>query len=74
MLFTLDPQSYEIALSQADAALATARVNVEQLRVGYAIANAKLDAARATLDIRQKEWDRAVQPAAAGHLGRVLAR
>jgi membrane fusion protein, multidrug efflux system len=59
VLFTLDPQSYEIALSQADAALATARVNVEQLRVGYAIANAKLDAARATLEIRQKEWDRA---------------
>lgn len=59
VLFTLDPQSYEIALSQADAALATARVNVEQLRVGYAIANAKLEAARATLEIRQKEWDRA---------------
>jgi len=59
VLFTLDPQSYEIALSQADAALATARVNVEQLRVGYSIANAKLDAAKATLEIRQKEWDRA---------------
>ena len=59
VLFTLDPQSYDIALSQADAALATARVNVEQLRVGYAIANAKLEAARATLAIRQKEWDRA---------------
>lgn len=59
VLFTIDPQSYEIALSQADAALATARVNVEQLRVGYAIANAKLEAARATLEIRQKEWDRA---------------
>jgi len=59
VLFTLDPQSYQIALSQADAALATARVNVEQLRVGYATANAKLEAAKATLAIRQKEWDRA---------------
>ena len=59
VLFTIDPQSYQIALSQADAALATARVNVEQLRVGYATANAKLEAARATLAIRQKEWDRA---------------
>jgi membrane fusion protein (multidrug efflux system) len=59
VLFTIDPQSYEIALSQADAALATARVNVEQLRVGFATANAKLDAAKATLAIRQKEWDRA---------------
>lgn len=59
VLFTIDPQSYQIALSQADAALATARVNVEQLRVGYATAKAKLEAARATLAIRQKEWDRA---------------
>jgi membrane fusion protein (multidrug efflux system) len=59
VLFTIDPQSYEIALSQADAALATARVNVEQLRVAYSTAVAKLDAAKATLEIRQKEWDRA---------------
>ena len=59
VLFTIDPQSYKIALDQADAALATARVNVEQLRVAYATANAKLEAARATLAIRQKEWDRA---------------
>jgi membrane fusion protein (multidrug efflux system) len=59
VLFTIDPQSYQIALSQADAALATARVNVEQLRVAYSTANAKLEAAKATLEIRQKEWDRA---------------
>ncbi len=58
-LFAIDPEPYRIALSQADAALATARVNVEQLRVGYSIANAKLDAANSTLAIRQKEWDRA---------------
>jgi membrane fusion protein, multidrug efflux system len=57
-LFAIDPQPYQIALSQADAALATARVNVEQLRVAYGTANAKLAAAKATLDIRQKEWDR----------------
>ncbi|WP_328765997.1 HlyD family secretion protein [Devosia aurantiaca] len=57
-LFTVDPEPYRIALSQADAALASARVNVEQLRVGLAVAQAKLDAARSTLDIRQKDWDR----------------
>ncbi len=34
-------------------------MNVEQLRVGYTTAKAKLDAANATLAIRQKEWDRA---------------
>lgn len=58
-LFAIDPEPYRIALSQSDAALATARVNVEQLRVGYTTAVAKLDAAKATLAIRQKEWDRA---------------
>ena len=58
-LFAIDPEPYRIALSQADAALATARVNVEQLRVGYSTAIAKLDAAKSTLEIRQKEWDRA---------------
>ncbi|MDB5540042.1 MAG: Membrane fusion component of tripartite multidrug resistance system [Devosia sp.] len=57
-LFAIDPEPYRIALSQADAALATARVNVEQLRVGLGTATAKLDAAKATLAIRQKEWDR----------------
>ncbi|WP_423068724.1 HlyD family secretion protein [Devosia sp. CN2-171] len=58
ILFTIDPQSYTIALAQADAALASARVNVEQLRVAHSIALAKLQAARDALEIRQKEWDR----------------
>lgn len=57
-LFAIDSEPYRIALSQADAALSSARVNVEQLRVGLAVAQAKLDAAKATLEIRQKEWDR----------------
>lgn len=59
VLFTIDAEPYRIALSQADAALAAARVNVEQLRVAFGTANAKLEAAKATLAIRQKEWDRA---------------
>ena len=57
-LFTIDPEPYRIALAQADAALASARVNVEQLRVAHSIPLAKLQAARDALDIRQKEWDR----------------
>lgn len=57
-LFAIDPEPYRIALNQADAALATARVNVEQLRVGLGTAEAKLDAANSTLAIRQKEWER----------------
>lgn len=57
-LFAIDPEPYRIALAQADAALAAARVNVEQLRVAYATAKAKLASAQATLDIRQAEFDR----------------
>jgi membrane fusion protein, multidrug efflux system len=57
-LFTIDAEPYRIALNQAEAALASARVNVEQLRVGLAVAQAKLAAANDTLEIRQKEWDR----------------
>ena len=58
VLFGLDPEPYRIALSQADAALAAARVNVEQLRVALSTATAKLTAAQQTLEIRQKEWER----------------
>jgi len=58
-LFAIDAEPYRIALSQSEAALATARVNVDQLRVAYSTAVAKLTAAKATLEIRQKEWDRA---------------
>ncbi|KKC35510.1 membrane protein [Devosia epidermidihirudinis] len=57
-LFTIDAEPYRIALNQADAALAAARVNVEQLRVGLEVAKAKLQSANATLEIRQKDWDR----------------
>lgn len=57
-LFTLDPQPFQIALDQANAALASARVNVEQLRVAYGTAQAKLAAAQSTLEIRQRELDR----------------
>jgi membrane fusion protein, multidrug efflux system len=58
VLFKIDPQPYQIALDQADAALATARVNVEQLRVGYTTAQAKLSAAQQALALRQNEFDR----------------
>jgi membrane fusion protein (multidrug efflux system) len=58
VLFTIDPQPYQIALDQANAALATARVNVEQLKVAYGTAQAQLKAAQATLQIRQEAFDR----------------
>lgn len=58
VVFKIDPAPYEIALSEAQAALAGARMNVEQLRVAYETAKAKLAAAQSTLDIRKRELDR----------------
>lgn len=58
VLFALDAEPYRIALAQADAALATARVNVEQLKVAYGTATAQLAAAQSTLAIRQAAFDR----------------
>ncbi|MEO8756192.1 MAG: HlyD family secretion protein [Devosia sp.] len=58
VLFTIDPQPYQIALDQSNAALASARVNVEQLKVAYGTAGAQLKSAQATLVIRQAAFDR----------------
>ena len=45
VLFLVDPEPYRIALAQADAALAAARLNVEQLRAAYSQALAQQQAA-----------------------------
>ncbi|HEY4200909.1 MAG TPA: HlyD family secretion protein [Devosiaceae bacterium] len=58
VLFNIDPAPYRIALDQANAALASARVNVDQLRVAYTTAQTKLKSAQDTLEIRQRELDR----------------
>jgi membrane fusion protein (multidrug efflux system) len=58
LLFTIDAEPYRIALAQADAALATARVNVEQLKVAYGTAQAQLSATQSTLQLRQAAFDR----------------
>jgi len=41
VLFAVDPEPYRIALEQADAALASARLNVDQLRAAYSRALAQ---------------------------------
>jgi len=58
LLFKIDPQPFEIALDQDKAALASARVNVEQLKVAHAGAEAALKSAQATLDLQQASYDR----------------
>ena len=53
-LFVVDPEPYRIALSQADAALAAARLNVEQLRAAYgqAVAQERVAQARSPISSR----------------------
>lgn len=60
LLFSIDPQPFRIALDQANAALASARVAVEQLKASYAGAEAALKSDRATLELQQASYDRQV--------------
>ena len=57
-VFRLDPEPYRIALDQAEAALAGARLSVEQLRSAYDTAQARLTAAEAILEVRTRELER----------------
>ncbi|KRA53053.1 HlyD family secretion protein [Devosia sp. Root635] len=58
VLFAIDAEPYRIALDQANAALGSARVNVEQLKVSYATAQTALSSASSTLEIQQATFDR----------------
>ncbi|TIO08264.1 HlyD family secretion protein [Mesorhizobium sp.] len=66
VLFAIDPEPYRIALAQADAAVAGARLNVEQLRAAYsqAVAQEKSDASQ--VDYAQSQYDRAADLARKG--------
>ncbi len=58
VLFEVDPAPYKIALAQAAAAVAQARLGVEQLKVSYAQAVAQLSLAAADATYQQSEFDR----------------
>ncbi|MEO9337362.1 HlyD family secretion protein [Mesorhizobium sp. SB112] len=58
VLFEVDPAPYRIALSQADAALAGARLNVEQLRAAYGQAVAQERVAEGDVGYLQSQFDR----------------
>jgi membrane fusion protein (multidrug efflux system) len=58
VLFVVDPAPYKIALAQADAALATARLNVEQLRSSYSQALSKEKVTASDVTYYQSELDR----------------
>lgn len=54
LLFRIDPQPYKIALDQANAALGSARLAVDQLRVNYMTAQSKLTADQDQLVVQQR--------------------
>src|SRR5262249_27455499 len=58
LLFRLDPEPYRIALAQDEAALASARLSVEQLRATYQMALAEEAQAKSDLDSGQKAFAR----------------
>src|SRR5690606_641987 len=50
VLFKIDPEPYRIALEQANASLAAARIQVEQLRAAYSQARAQARDAQSEVD------------------------
>ncbi|TPM36437.1 HlyD family secretion protein [Mesorhizobium sp. B2-3-5] len=66
LLFAIDPEPYRIALAQADAAVAAARLNVEQLRAAYSQAMAQEKSASSEVDYAQSQYGRAADLAQKG--------
>ncbi len=58
VLFVVDPQPYKIALAQADAALASARIQVQQLRAAYRQAVTQENSAANEVAYQQNEVNR----------------
>ena len=66
VLFVVDPEPYRIALAQADAALAAARIDVEQLRAAYGQAIAQERVAAGELDYSTSQYERSKELAGRG--------
>jgi len=58
LLFRIDPRPFRIALAQADAQIAAARVQVNQLETRSAGTGADIAGAEANLTYQQREYDR----------------
>jgi membrane fusion protein (multidrug efflux system) len=66
VLFRIDPQPFRIALSQAEAALAAARLNVEQLRAAYSQAVSQERVAANEVAYQKTQLDRQTELAQKG--------
>jgi membrane fusion protein (multidrug efflux system) len=58
LLFQIDDEAYQLALEKADAAIALARLKVDQLRSDYQVSLASRQAAEEELKFRQSELTR----------------
>lgn len=58
VLFQVDPEPYRLALAQADAALAQARLGVEQMKAAYSVAVAQEHSATEEASYQASEYDR----------------
>lgn len=58
VLFVIDPEPYRIALAQADAAIAAARVQVSTMSTDVGGANADIESARADIALAQGTYNR----------------
>lgn len=65
-LFVVDPEPYRIALAQAEASLAAARLNVEQLRAAYGQAVAQERVAASEVTYLKSQFERAKDLAGKG--------
>ena len=58
LLFRIDPEPYQIAVDQADARLASARLQIDELKATYRQQLAELQSASATADYDEREYGR----------------
>jgi membrane fusion protein (multidrug efflux system) len=66
VLFALDPSRFEVAVQEAEAELAAARLKIQTLQATYQERLADQAAAQDTLGFQQKEYERQVKLAEAG--------
>ena len=66
MLFKLDDRRFEVAVREAEAQLAAARLKIQSLQASYRERLADQTAAQNTLAFQQQEYDRQVKLAEAG--------
>jgi len=58
LLFRIDDEPYRLELGQVDAAIASARLNIEQLRAAYLDAQAARQSAEENVDFQRREFER----------------